>query len=568
MKKTSKILFIGILFLYSTPSIPSQTHLSVGLGDLVYTLLESAELKGAISRLSTAKPYSRSVIATYLTQTYRDRNSLTVLEKSILERYIASFNMEKKGLGHGNIHYEANNWTVQFGLDYLSDFRINFNRPEGWHMNNVIRFYFRGDLTRYLSYFGMVGFTMDKVGPYAFVPYGFTKNWDGVHLTFDVEKRYSLDGIEPEPYFSFQSEPEITAQFLDHNLIFRMARFRREWGIGDGSLSIAGTARPFEAVEIHARLAPWIGLSHTVGSLGNWVEEKKVKNDSTAPTYQKMMTVQMLELFPLDWLYLSATATAIWGKRFELGYLNPLMYSLHYQYLIGNFDNMTQAISLALTFPHVSRFYFTFFADEMGYTTLEKLFKRPRNMFALQAGLKIPLPILAFTILTFQYTKIEPFTYAHYPENTPFFSNPVDMSYTHDGENLGYHLPPNSDEFLLKLESLPAHNIKAGLQYQLIRHGDNPSSAVGDLTIQGDINKPLNYAELNNYPDKNFLNDGLYDWNHILTMFGFYSFDRIPITFGLKYSFAYTFWKENNSGETAPKDEIRNILAFTVKIFR
>ncbi len=48
-----------------------------------------------------------------------------------------------------------------------------------------------------------------------------------------------------------------------------------------------------------------------------------------------MLSIGMLELFPWDWLTVTATASAIWGKRFELGYLDPLMYSVLYQNIVS-----------------------------------------------------------------------------------------------------------------------------------------------------------------------------------------------------------------------------------------
>ena len=70
------------------------------------------------------------------------------------------------------------------------------------------------------------------------------------------------------------------------------------------------------------------------------------------------------------------------------------------------------------------------------------------------------------------------------------YTNPVSMSYTNDSENLGYHLPPNSDEILVAFDWLGLPHARLRLRYQLVRHGANPSSAPGDPVIHGDVDRP------------------------------------------------------------------------------
>ncbi len=103
----------------------------------------------------------------------------------------------------------------------------------------------------------------------------------------------------------------------------------------------------------------------------------------------------------------------------------------------------------------------------------------------------------------------------------------------------------------------------------MIRHGDNPNRNPGDLFILGRPNGYLDYSvDFDSYPDKDFLRDGLYDHNHIVTLFGEYSIPRSPVTVGLSYTFAYTYWEPNDSGEPDRPDAIRNIVGLEVKIFR
>lgn len=566
-----KLLFFICCILCAPGSISAQNHTAVDIDDPVYLLLESGELKGSISRLSLVKPYSYSQISDLLLQMEQNNEGLSSYERKVLAKYRDRFIADRTGWVNGNVDFssgaESSYRSVIAGLETVLHFRLNTEMQGDWHMYNLFRGYLKGDFGAHFSYYGSMGFTFDRVGFSTFAPYSFTKEWDAFHIGFG-EPRYSNTGAGDSPYFSYNLKTDLAVSLFDNNLAIRVARHRRNWGYGDGSFSLSGTARPFIGFDIYARPAPWVGMGHLTGSLGNWLLEGAVKGNDTATSYQKNYTLQTLEFFPTDWLSLSANASVVWGKRFELGYLVPMVYSMIYQNLIGDFENVGQEVCAKVMLKPYGSLYLSFFADEMEITNLEELFVRPRNMFAFQVGGKASVPGLPFTIFSFQYTKIEPFVYAHYPEDYPFFSNPVDMTYTHDGENLGYRLPPNSDEWLVRIETLPHRSFYGSLTYQLIRHGTNDPSIKGDLAIYGDVSIPLVYGAISQFPDKNYLYDGMYDWNNIVTLSGSYTFDGFPITLTVEYCFAHTFWRANNSGISEPEPQIRNIFLFKVELWR
>lgn len=562
-----KIIFFSCIFLFCFFPSFAQENLAIPLDHPVYTLLEIAELKGAIDSLSKAKPYSVSRIIGYLEMALEDQELWKEDEITIIRDFLKNFKNQKNGITHGNIHAQGDMGSIKGGINTESILRSNLNDQSAWHMNNILNLYLAGDIGKNISYYGSFGVTYDRVCTAAFVPYGFSKNWDGFHINF-IEPRYSLTGEESVPYFSFMLENEITMQFFSDDLALKFARFRRDWGIGDGCLFLSETARPFEAVELHVRPVPGFNLSYLIGSLGDWSRENQLKSGSDL-SFQKMLTIQLLEFFPFTWLYLSVASSAIWGKRFELGYLNPLMYPVIHQNLQGDYDNVTQSVNIAFKPAGIGKLYFSFFADEMEIEDWGSFFTRPRNMFAWQVGTSFPIPFLSIALFTFQYTDIEPFVYSHYPEtHLSTASTAVDLSYTHDGENLGYYLPPNSDEFLFKLHSIPITNFLFSLEYKLIRHGTNDYDIKGDLAIYGDVNINFIYGWKQFYPDKNFLNDGLYDWNNIVTAIMQYTFPQYPISIALEYSFSHTHWEENQSDIEPLSDEINNILGLQVKIFR
>ena len=108
------------------------------------------------------------------------------------------------------------------------------------------------------------------------------------------------------------------------------------------------------------------------------------------------------------------------------------------------------------------------------------------------------------------------------------------------GENIGYYLPPNSDELHVRVESSPLTALTAHLEYQFIRHGaEYGSQAVRGSSI---------YSELD--PDgrdamrKYFLHDGAYQWFHIVKIGGEYSLRKfkVPLTIYGDVGFVYSYF--------------------------
>jgi len=558
-------LWLFLIFLAPAGMLHAQEHLSVDLSDPSYILLEMAEIRGAVDSFSKVKPYTASVISGLLSSAKAGREGLfSPAESEVLAATLR--NLADRFPKQAPVPDSAYPGTISFGFWAESLFKLDAGNPEALHMWNALRFFLRGDIGNFLSFDGNVGFTFDRVGPESYEPYTFTREWDGFHIGFG-ELRYSLDGNERVPYMSIILENDISAEFFGGNLGLSFSRHRRDWGIGDGSLLLSGTARPFEGLDVRARFAPWIGLSYTVGSLGNWARENQLDPDvPDGLSFQKMFTAQVLEFFPLPWFSFSVASSAVWGKRFELGYLNPLMFPLLHQNLQGDMDNVMLELRAAALVPGYAKFYFSFFVDEMENVSREEILKRPRNMTAFQAGVKDVVPWLPFVMVTLQYTKIEPFVYAHYPEDRISSSKfDVDMSYTHDGENLGYALPPNSDEILVKVESVPVENLTASLSYRLIRHGTNDP---GDpQAIFGDVTHPFDYTLVDLYPDRKFLEDGYYDWNNVITLAGSWRIPGAPVLLSVSYSFCHTFWDMNSTGLPRIQPQFKNIFSIRVRLF-
>jgi hypothetical protein len=598
------ILFFSFLSCAGLETAFAQGHLAVELGHPVYAVIETAELRGVVTRLSSVKPYTSQQVAELLATMVGHMEAFSSAEQALIRRYAEEFKAgagveqslwhDKSGKARAGIRIEATTKLDAGGLYDLLDGSSSTALKDMWHLNSRWVPYLAADPLPWLSLKGEAGFTYDKIKKSLYLPYDYTKEWDAIHIWFGTPR--NSDGTLDYPTVSYDIREDIAAETEDGSVMVRLSRFRRDWGIGSGSFALSETARPFVGFETVFRPSKYFAVSGLVGSLTNWAKDSNEKSTTvayadldgdgladdpyySAISYQKMLGLQRMELFPFDWLTISATSTLVGAKRFELGYFSPLLFSVMYQNQLADIDNLGVQVDGQILVPRIGKFYASFYADEMEITNLSQLFTKARNMFALQGGVKVPLPWLSFATVTAQYTKIEPFVYSHYPTWYPDYRLRVDTSYTQDGENLGYYLPPNSDEFLLKFEVMPAPDWRVALKYRFVRHGDNPQADWPGLKESyGDVNKYMDYdpAQLYSY-NKNFLHDGIYDYNHIGNIVVTWRPSdppellgaAIPFELGLGYGISYT-WSVDETG--AGRSSLvttgwKNVLSLTMKFF-
>ena len=187
------------------------------------------------------------------------------------------------------------------------------------------------------------------------------------------------------------------------------------------------------------------------------------------------------------------------------------------------------------------------------------MLKYVTNKYAWQAGWRsnIISAFLPGTTSTFSYTRITPFVYTHYPE--PDISTgtgrPIDMTYSHDGFNLGFYLPPNSSEFSWKLVNVSVPDLVLSLENKLISHGTNDLASENFYQIYGDIYHH-HQGNINNYPMLDFTNDGIYDFT-FLTELNFnwkLRTENSPLYYRIFGSLGYssTKWEPNSSNVATP----------------
>ena len=596
LKKTSVLSVVLVLIVVA---LPAQNHNSISVDEVdLYRLLEIAEISGMIDRLPSARPLPLSAVKRALGQMENSRIDLSAWQKEVLDEYLDRFvrDEDKSILKDGDIRYDHDILPVTWRFSTENDFKIDVADTRQGGIHNIFNSTLSGGLGESVSYGFKINIQLNKVNiddnapyPYAWEPYTYTKVGDGGARYLSAP---SLQYLMPRSLaLGWALYPEIAFSFWDNRVDLRLARLRRDWGLGEGNLFLDEQARPFLGFE--GILSPWKWLTFTFlfggleygpsfrkspfgfgeyPLLKDGVSDYTIGISEVSRVQQNMLSIFQLELAPTKWLYISLFDAVIYLKRLELGYMFPFMSKLLHQNNTGDFDNVMFGASLALSWPGLFRAYGTFYIDEWNPTIpLNSL----RNQLAYQAGVKATIPMDIWSLLTFQYTKIEPFTYTHYVvKGAPwYYSLEMETGYLNNGENLGSYLEPNSDEFILSFHVQPAPWWTAGATYRLIRHGTGAGSTYDSWGYQGGPDGDPNGAYANGTSQKNFLKDGTYEWFHVLSLGGSIDLRNFiaPARISLQYSFVYEYDTNspaNNSfNPVGGSRQFRHLIGLNLKIF-
>jgi len=571
MYSLKKIVFICALCILSA-SVYSQNYTSVPLEGNIYYILEQAQIKGLCGPLSGVRPYSRSVVKKAVNEILSSDKvgKLNAVEIEILKEYAASFLKPSEGMdwrrgswyGETSFSKKELPLTLQIGTNLSTEGSTGVYVPSNKYYFGTeiwLRLYLNGDIANnyswefsgegglmlaprkllgtYWSYYD--GFPEDDEfsnreletysQPLTHFPYSYRKRWDAsIHYFTNV---YSFSYWPDSPAGAYNLISELDASYLDDTLTFRLGRITREWGSTPfgTSLHLNQAARPFLALEGEFNPVNWFGISTLTGVLEFENQEGEKKSSIN---YQKAFSISMLQFRYKNYLFLDLGESVVWPKRFEIGYSSPITNSIFYKNNIGDFDNLGAMVNLKAQYPGVGNVWFSLFWDEAYWVS--NFYELDRTMMATQAGTEISLPFLSFTSLRISFTTINPYCYTHTRIFTPWYGDlQMQENYTNNGVGLGYYLPPNSEELLIRFNTMPAKNLKTYLQYQMIIHGaDYGSNAVDGSSLDSELDA-VTHGRDGSTPQlkRFFLKDGAYQWSHVVKLGGEWRLKNAPVAF-------------------------------------
>lgn len=558
----------SILFSLFVISLYAQNNVTVNINNPIYEVIDNAQLRGLCNTVSSAKPFTEKKIVTILNEILDNKDKLSDVEIQIIQDFIDETKRNaSEQMPFGSSYFENNSFSVPvaFGIyyDFAADSSLglyNKSKYNSFAFDLMPEFSVTGDVGDFLGFnfsglFNLAKVPLIQTGNDYYIgtnwfdyidsngnkaPRG-TKNrtintfennaWlPYTHIYNSAGQFYWITKIIPSSLGEWTNDltayanfyTEIHGNFLNDRLNIGFGRMVREWAAMDknGSLVLNRTAVPFYGIDFSFDVTDWLKYSFLAGNVEN-PNRPDIFGDSYYPDdagnedayyFQNSFSLQMLEM-NFGGFHLDFGSTVVYPKRFELGYLFPLTVLVEYQNHVGDFDNVAMFGDIKYTKTGLGSIWASLFTDEINDFKTNP-FTGTREMYAIQGGIQALIPAVSFGQLTLRYTKVEPYCYTHHSiDYVPYYNHYICENYTNAGLCLGSYLPPNTDEILLRFDSMPFSNIQLSFAYQLTRHG----AEYGSQQVRGSSL----YSELDNhdrdYFYKYFLHDGAYNWIHAIS---------------------------------------------------
>ncbi|HET6486773.1 MAG TPA: hypothetical protein VFH83_10160 [Spirochaetia bacterium] len=225
-----------------------------------------------------------------------------------------------------------------------------------------------------------------------------------------------------------------------------------------------------------------------------------ITSSSGSPYPQKYLFLQTFNLSPWPWVQADIVQAVVSGGRFSPTYLLPLL-PLYTQAYLGDWDNSFAGGYFQFNLPFGIRPSLLLYVDDLDLKKLLQLnFNTDGNKVAIQAGLSWAPPLSVPVQASLTYTAITPYTYTHFSYDTLNY-----LQYTNLGQQLGSILPPNSDQWTLRVEVIPLSWLRLDLWGKLIRHGNGSDYGsgvvVGTGTVYDDgaLTGPITFLNQNSF---------------------------------------------------------------------
>jgi hypothetical protein len=490
-------------------NLDAQEYLSVPLDNTAYDIIEMGVLRGIITAPPSAKPWSVHVVKKKLWEMMDDPEEiLSTREAEMLEHAYSSFE-----------HREG--FDILFGWESV----FGVQAPDGSISSvNLAKFNARGDFAS-----GLMSWDLTALGEFLYIerdadsqivssmfPYSMSKMWDGGVLSLKTTNAYFA--WPEDPSLAAGLFGEISGVLFDEQLQIRLGRLRRDWGFGTNgsSLFINAQSSPFIAVDGVLSPFSWLDISFLTGVTEYYQNENQwpAQDDSF---FINLISVVQFEFNPLRFIYFGIGGSAVWLHQI----------------------NLAAFANLELRAPGMLKVWGSFFLDSLD--SIDTLTANG-NSFAYQAGIKTVVRWLPFGAFSLRYTKVEPYCYTASYDGYDGRRLPSMTAFVSSGESLGYYMPPNSDELLLRLEAMFLPDLRTHVQFQVIRHGaDYGYGAVGGSSLKDRMSDAGSL--------KHFLEDGVYRWNNVVKIGGDFKFKagNIPLSVFVETGFVSTNFTTNGA---------------------
>lgn len=242
------------------------------------------------------------------------------------------------------------------------------------------------------------------------------------------------------------------------------------WGRGKrGTLALSGFGAPYDMVRLET--AFWrLKMTFFTAEIEQYPPIAKlyynnppgIESDSVA--VQKYLSGHRLEVDLTDRVNIGLYEAVVFGGRWDMSYLNPVMFLKGAEHFNGDHDNAVMGMDFRILVHRIHSIYGEFFIDDITTTKLGTDWYG--NKLAYQIGTFIITPFGIDDLdCRVEYTRVNPWVYTH---RTPI------NRYDHYGDVLGYPAGPNSDEVFVELRKRFSRRFHTSLAFARRRHGANP----------------------------------------------------------------------------------------------
>lgn len=530
--------------------------------DLIYYDLEVWQEKGYFRHMPELRPYAAQLILEYL-ETVETKG--TPRERETARGYLEVI---QQGLGlHGELHAHT-----RYGREELGD------------TYGIANFVIRGMVTPELSLWGNVtanaNVSHDNPRYYMYyetLPVG---ERDMRNIVTDTGK---IGGIS-----LFHGSSSIMS-YGSSELYLNLGLSRSSFGpFQDDGIVISQ-----EAPQQGHYSMTWRGndFSYTAMML-QLVGTNYVGRDNFS---EKYMVLHSYNWAPFDWVDLGFFETVVYGGRFEPLYLIPFSYLFYNQGIVGFADNSLMGLKGRFSLPGRVELNGVVYVDDIGFNDLVKLNFDTKMKIALEMGASWTPDEPWLSRISLDYTAVFPYMYTHYPwgwgTDTTIYADEWEKmnidNYTHQGQNLGVSLSPNSDRLRLVSDWRLNGSTKLTLTGNYMRHGN--ASDVFDPTDPDFDDVPLDSSLFDN--GANDKGENLVDFLNFLVQPNLEQILQLGLKFrtsvdmpfmdvkryyGADFEVGYTFEQIWNSGRgstvgelipQAGKDETNHYLTFSMRVY-
>ena len=464
LKKVVKLSIVTVFVFLFHLNLKSQSvfqHLS---NASIYEFLDELANEKIIELNSSAKPYSRGLIAKKLQEAnskLQDLNKRQVAELNFyLKDYVKEIDLSKSL--NKKEFFSFKDTVKRFDVFYYKDslFTLSINPIIGYHLisnkTQTVNHRYNG-----ADMFGYIG---KSIGFYASLRdnHESTMLSNPRYLNQNTGAEYKADGKGGGDYSEMRGGITYSNKWASIGFI------KDHFVLGNnyhGSNIFSGKAPSFAHFFIKVNPVKWLEFNYIHGYLVSGIVDSinsyKVNNVYRNVYQEKLLSTNFFTFKPVKNLFISLGNSVIYSNVGKNPiYMMPLFFykSLDHTYSPqsnngGQNAQMFFDIS-SRNIRHV-HLYSSFYIDEISFSRIWDSQKQS-NFISGKLGFRISNLFLENVFLTAEFTRTNPIVYKHYIATTNFESN---------GYNLGHYLKDNSKEYYFALAYKPLPRLLINVSY-------------------------------------------------------------------------------------------------------